>query len=73
MDDIDRLIDAISCIVDDICEIANTINEFMNKLSEQILLKQYGCDSDNSTNHNFVNYISYRIPIIAYILKTRPP
>ena len=88
MDDIDRLIDAISCIVDEIGELANAINDFINKLNDRIQLKQYGYDkyysSDNSNkdryfyganvvNCNWINYISSRVSIISYILKTRPP
>mgnify|MGYP003517129029 FL=1 len=88
MEDIDRLIDAISCIVDEISELANAINDFMNKLNDRIQLKQYGYDkyysSDSSNedrylysatvaNYNWINYISSRVSIISYILKTRPP
>ena len=87
-DDIDRLVDVISCITDEIVELANAINDFMNKLNEYIQLKQYGYDkyysSDNSNgdryfysanvvNYNWIDYIGSRVPIISYILKTRPP
>lgn len=88
MDDIDRLVDAISCIVDEIGELVNAINDFVNKLNEYIPLEQYGYDKYYSTdssnedryfyrtnvaNYNWIDYVSSRVPIISYILKTRPP
>lgn len=88
MDDIDRLVDAISYIADDIVELANAVNDFMNKLNWYIQLKQYGYDkyyssynsnedryfySANVVNCNWIDYIGSRVPIISYILKTRPP
>lgn len=88
MDDIDRLVDAISVFMDDIYELVDTISEFINELSEYMPLKSYelddyiplkGFDEDEyfditlAANNNLVDYIGSRFPIISYILKTRPP
>ena len=86
MDDIDRLIDAISVFMDDMYELVDTISEFINELSEYIPLKSYELDDyiplkefdedeyfDIASSINLVDYICSRIPIISYILKTRPP
>ena len=86
MDDIDRLVDAISVFMDDIYELVDTISEFINELSEYIPLKSYELDDyiplkkfdedeyfDVAADTNLVDYIGSRVPIISYILKTRPP
>ena len=88
MDDIDRLVDAISVFMDDIYELVDAISEFINELNECMPLKSYELDDyiplkkfdedeyfdiTLAANNNLVDYICSRILIIAYILKTRPP
>lgn len=86
MDEIDRLVDAISVFMDDMYELVDTISEIINELSEYIPLKSYELDDyiplkefdedeyfDVASGTNLVDYISSRVPIISYILKTRPP
>ena len=86
MDEIDRLVDTISVFMDDMYELVDTISEIINELSECMPLKSYELDDyiplkefdedeyfDVASGTNLVDYICSRVPIIYYILKTRPP